>query len=554
MKTKRFFSRQLVVCLLGAVLFIAACDGLVGDDFLDRYPLDTPNPDIYFVDEGSAKAAVTAAYYPWARGSISMIRRDFVTMQDAMSDDGYWRPAIANAIQQARWNITSDHPYMNNYWTAVYRSVNAANYAIHGIPRLLERGLTQEQIDPYIAEARFIRGFSYLYLVTFFGEVPLIDAPLSSFEEFEQPRAPVEQIYTQIVDDFRFATDNLPPQWQSAYTGSATKAAAAAYLAKAYLYMEDYPAAETAARQAIEIAEGSGYRLLEDYASIFEITNEANPEVLFYFSFIDNHPSQGSNDIINRIPRLVPPEFVHVYGVAGRGYHLAQRDLYDAFEEGDPRRAVSMFAPGDPYGVYEGDEPFTYTHTTYDENGGEVQFDRTYVAGDTILYDVSWSETGMNARKGIYNLAHLADVRWAGTDVPMMRMADLYLILAEALAEQGDAEALTWVNHVRARPSVDLPPKSGSNLIELVRHERRVELALEGQRLADLVRWREVKNTFGDGRQVKRHFFSDYLPDEHADRFDSPVLDNYPGDLVLFPIPQDEIDQNENINSNNPGF
>jgi len=141
--------------------------------------------------------------------------------------------------------------------------------------------------------------------------------------------------------------------------------------------------------------------------------------------------------------------------------------------------------------------------------------------------------------------------------MPLMRMADLYLILAEALAEQGDNEALTWVNRVRARPSVDMPPKTtdDGSLVDLVRHERRVELAMEGQRLWDLMRWGTIKETFGDGTKVKKHFFSDYLPaDDLESRFARPQLDNYPGDLVLFPIPQNEIDQNENINTNNPGY
>jgi starch-binding outer membrane protein, SusD/RagB family len=78
---------------------------------------------------------------------------------------------------------------------------------------------------------------------------------------------------------------------------------------------------------------------------------------------------------------------------------------------------------------------------------------------------------------------------------------------------------------------------------------------MEGKRLYDLIRWRKMKDVFGDGTQVKRHFYSDFLEDAHS-RFNSPNLDNYPGDLILFPIPLAEIDQNSEISleDQNPGY
>jgi len=100
-----------------------------------------------------------------------------------------------------------------------------------------------------------------------------------------------------------------------------------------------------------------------------------------------------------------------------------------------------------------------------------------------------------------------------------------------------------------------MPPKTSGDgsLVDIVRHERRVELALEGERLYDLMRWGNLAEVFGNGTKVKRHYYSDYLPSgDTKSRFDAPVKDlsqNY-----LFPIPQSEIDQNSEINSNNPGY
>jgi hypothetical protein len=107
---------------------------------------------------------------------------------------------------------------------------------------------------------------------------------------------------------------------------------------------------------------------------------------------------------------------------------------------------------------------------------------------------------------------------------------------------------------VRARASVNMPPKTTADgdLVDIVRHERRVELAMEGLRIYDLIRWGTISEVFGNGKKVKRNFFSDYLPESSSLKYDTPI-----GNLTLdplFPIPQDEIDQNTEINTNNPGW
>ena len=258
--------------------------------------------------------------------------------------------------------------------------------------------------------------------------------------------------------------------------------------------------------------------------------------------------------MIQRITRNAPPEFIHVYGMAGWGYALPTRDLFDEYEAGDRRREYTLHYPGSVYGTYNGGKTFTYSHRTYNSSGTIVNYSKTYNDGDPIEYDYRWSETGMNVKKLTRNVAHLQDVYSDGMDVPIMRMADLYLILAEALAEQNNAEALVWINKVRARPSVNITPRTTADgtLRDMVRHERRVELAMEGQRIFDLLRWGIIKETFGNGDKVKKHFFSDYLTDQFT-RFAMPDLKNYPGEPLL-PIPQAEIDRNSKINANNPGY
>jgi len=552
MKNKIFFP-TIIFILLGTTLFVSSCNE---EEFLNRYPKDIPNPENFFIDESSARKAVNAAYEPWANSS-RMYTRDLVIMCDAMTDDSYWRPSRTSSIQQEMWDIYPSHGDIEYYWEYPFRSINAANFAIERIPTSTGAAFTPDKQKPFIADARFMRGFAYLFLVTLFGDVPLMDHPLSSMEEFNQPRAPIEDVYTQIISDFEYAKENLPAKWASAYTGAATRAAAAAYLAKTYLYKKDFPKAETAAREAIQIAESDGYYLIDDYLSIWEEDNEGNPELLFYIEFMHDNDEHGQNMTIQRIVRGCPAEFKNIYGAGdGWGYALPQRDLYDAFEPNDPRREYTIQSPLKPFGIYKGPpETFTYKHEFYNAAGVKQTYTKTYHPDDTVDFDYRWSETGMSVRKMITDMQGITNVRWCGQDVPVMRMADLYLYLAEALAEQGDAEALVWVNKVRARKTVNMPPKTAGdgNLVDIVRHERRVELALEGERLFDLIRWGNLGEVFGNGQKVKRHFYSDYLPvNDLKSRFDTPVKDlsqNY-----LFPIPQSEIDQNSEINSNNPGY
>lgn len=474
---------------------------------------------------------------------------------DAMTDDSYWRPSRAASIQQERWDITPTHGSIRQYWQLVFESVNNANFAIAGIPTSSDPAFTEAAQQTYIAQARFIRAFDYMFLTTLFGDVPLITAPLASFEDFHQPRTSVATVYETIIDDFTFAKTHLPDSWPDA-NGAPTKTAASAYLAKAYLYMKDYANAETAAREAIQIAESAGHKLLDDYEAIFKEENEKNDEWLFYISFVHDLDGYGQNTTIQLIARDVPNQIGSVWGAAGWGYSLPQRDLFDEYENGDPRRGYTIFAPGDVFGTYSDPNPFTYTHQKYDEVTGDlIEYEVTYNPGDPVEYDHRWSPTGMNVKKLITNVADLTNVRWSGTDVPLMRMAELYLILAEALAEQGKDEALDWVNVVRARPSVNMPPRTTADgdLVDLVRHERRVELAMEGHRLFDLLRWGTIGEVFATPTSVKRHYYSDVLPGANAEtRFDAPLVE-VPRSL-LFPIPQDEIDQNDNINSNNPGY
>lgn len=540
-----------ILLITSTLLLLGACNE---NEFLDLYPKDSPNPENFFINAKSARMAVNACYDAWTR-SYNMIAREMIIFLDGMTDDSYirqsgWGPDMSN------WNINPTHGEIYNWWVFPFRCINSANFAIDNIPKSTDPGFTAEQQAPYIAEARFFRAYSYLFLTTFWGDVPLFTKAATSFSDYNKPRTPKAEVLAQVIADFTFARGNLP-EIQSSAKGAPTKATAAAFLAKAYLFTKEWANAETAARTAIQIAEGSGYKLVDNYLSLW--SNEANEELLFYWAYVENDRVYGQNFTVWRLCRDLPPTLKTAINGDGWGYSIPQRDLFDEYEPDDPRREFTLYYPGTSYGVYPGPADFPYTHETYDSLGNKVTWNVVYKAGDTVKYDYRWSPTGMNVRKMTKTLKNLSNVQWSGLDNPVMRMAELYLILAEALAEQGDPEALTWVNKVRSRASVNLPDrtvgdgrKGDTNLVSIVRHERRVELAMEGLRLYDLIRWEIIDEVFGNGKKVKVNFFSDYLPESSSLKYRNPV-----GNLSLdpiFPIPQTEIDNNSEINVNNPGF
>ncbi len=555
---KRYTKR---INILALALSLSVALSNCNDSFLDKSPQDQPNPANFFVNETSAQNANSAIYNFWLRDA-RLHGRDLWIILDAMTDDANWRSNRAESIQQEKWDIYPTHIPMVNYWTQVYRSINAANFSIEGIPTSTDASFTEEKRIQYIAEARFMRGFDYLFLATLYGDIPLTLETLNNFDEYDRPKATQSEVYAAVIDDLTFARDNLPASWPASYQGRPTRAAAAAYLAQSYLFMADFANAETAAREAISMAEGDGFMMIDDYESVFREATEDNAETIFKFEFVKNSPDMGTNTTVQINVNPSENEFKNILGDAWM-YSLPQRSLYDEYEDDDPRRGYTIYAPGDFYGFYQSAEK-TFTLRDYNELGQLVSYQRTIKPGDSVFFQYYWSQTGMGTKKMSTDLKDLTNVRWSGKDIPLMRMAELYLFLAEALAEQGKAEALDWINKVRARPSVNLPPRTigdgrigDTDLVSILRHERRVELALECKRLFDVMRWKILEDIF-QGENVKRHFYWMYLNANSDPKASPSVMFDQPALQIpkhyRFPIPQEELDLNSMIDENNPGY
>lgn len=436
------------------LLSLAACSKK-----LDLFPQGQLTEENVFTQASDYILGVDAAYEPltnrW-RGSWdwdfgASISRDWV-VGDLMSDDAVkGGGGLGDQEDMRRMETFAIFPTNNNVlgiWRYNYKGINAANVVLQQDGSKAP-DLDQNMLKRLKGEACFLRAFYYFRLVVNFGSVPLLIPEKDKNDN--SVKASVEEIYAQIEEDLNTAAASLPPSYSGEDYHRATSGAAHALLAKTFLYREQW---QKCIDEIVEVEKG-GYTLLDNYADNFNGAGETGKEAIF----VSRHdagkaPSQGS--ILNAVfaPRGV-----------GWGFNLPTADLADEFENGDPRMGATMFAVGDNW------------------------FNGTPIAADA-------SFTGYVLKKFMGNFNPIDD---GGIDFIYIRYADVLLWKAEAYAQLNNlTDAKTALEDVRARardnsttpgslPEVTTNDKEA--LLEAIRHERRVELAFEGHRYYDLVRW-----------------------------------------------------------------
>jgi hypothetical protein len=356
-------------------------------------------------------------------------------------------------------------------------------------------------------------------LVRVYGDVPKVDKQLSVQEAYTLGRTSTEEIYNFIVEDLKFAEDNLPASYATADKGRVTMGGAKAMLAKVYMTMAGYPLKKGASHyalaeaKALEVINNPLYSLVPDYKSIFDVKNENNAESLFEVQYKKGGPvpiitgSPWSNDFA---PRFSNKEVIPVGDKSG--FNAPTPSMSAAYEKGDPRKAISM-ADG------------------YVSDPGGKQINEKYVRK---YYDVSFSVAPDN------------DNNWIE-----LRLADIYLLYSEALVRQGKQQstALLYLNKIRqrARNSAGAgagalpdyaPFTSDADFLLAIEKERRVELAFENHRWFDLVRTERAKAVMSQEQKEQNGF--------------NPTT--WSDNMLLFPIPLQVIQSNPEKIRQNPGY
>jgi hypothetical protein len=329
----------------------------------------------------------------------------------------------------------------------------------------------------------------------------------------------------------------LPVAYPPSEFGRATKGAAQALLAKVYMQQKDYTAAETVLRQ---IVESGNYKLNADYEANFtEELTTGNKEVIFQVNFLHNGPQEESDFAWYFRINTPGPSNIGIWADQLASEFAIRSYLTENDKDGnyDPRMDVSLFTE--------------YSNTTlYGQTWAWWLNNTTEIITGASFYKFNENEAVANE---LTNRTGYVQWKNGGKDMIIIRYADVLLLYAEALNENGKtSEAHQYVNIVRARSNMnDLEATAGgllnqADFREQIKHERLVELCGEYIRWFDLKRWGEY------GPQIANDFTVPATGDVIAR---DPIFANFRvGQDELFPIPLDELDLNPNLLPQNPGW
>lgn len=430
-----------------------------------------------------------------------------------------------NAIMQ--YDTDPSNPNVLKKWDSLYDGVGRANQVLKTIPKITDDIISKEDKLNIEAEAKFIRAFQHFELKKVFGNIPFVDENVVDFKiaNFNENGQYID-VWPNIEADFLFAYENLKST--STQVGRVNKWAAAAYLAKALLFQKKYADAKKMFDLVIEQGvntQGAKYGLVADFSDNFYYATQNNKESVFELQMtIDASGSNGYLDALLTYPN----------GIAGgtnSWFFRPSQHIVNAFRTSDtglPLLDTFNDINVTPFEGVSDEEPFTPYSGSLDPRldhsvgrRGVPFLDWGMMTG--VAFTAPPGESIQNGgaysgKKHVFSKAQLdagqaIKVNWyfmSALNFIPMRYADVLLMAAECEIEVGSMEvARKYVNLVRERAansklkSLDQATDAANYKIDtwknawsdqeqarkIVRFERKVELALEGHRFFDLVRW-----------------------------------------------------------------
>ena len=495
-----------------------------------------------------------------------------------VSGDNWWLDVLADdahkgstdgdqadllALELYTWDTTN--PYIYNNWRAVFAGINRSNSVIN----LINTSEDPSLFTVEMAQARFLRGHFNFELQKKWVNVPYISDENFAASEFNQPNS--GPIWSQIEADFAYAAANLPTSRGGDYAepGRPIKSTALSYHGKALLHQSKWSEALTSLESAINSGD---YSLASDYFSNWRSDGENGPEMVFAIQFASDG---GQSFQGNRGGTLNMPIGPMTGGLCC-GFYQPTQNLANAFQTDSNGLPLANWASTDianDAGV-ESSEAFT-PHTgnldpridyTIARRGVDFNGFGVFTGKENIRASFTDISGPYMTKKNFYTSgddSNRGTGGWGeqrtGINYHIIRYADVLLMAAEAAAESGNLEkARGYVNQVRSRAKNSPTADSGPNYVidtynsawtdasaarSAVRHERRIELGMEGHRLFDLRRWGNMVETLNtyighEGRTIP----------PFASRVNTVSSKHN-----ALPIPLNAIDSSEGALSQNPG-
>ena len=479
--------------LLSLGLFATGC----GKSFLDESPTDQVTDANFYKTATDAIQATNAIYselgkggqYNYALWGIGDIGSDISYTGGGGGGDGIEQQQLDN------YNIPTTNPLTSRLWGGCYIGIGRANIVLQKVPAM--------QIDPAIqkrsiGEAEFLRAKYYFDLVRAYGDVPLLTTPPTTLAEVNVARSPAASVYVLIEKDLVDAITKLPASYSGDETGRATKWAATALLAKVYLTEGKLSDAATQARSVIT---SSGKALWDNYGDNFKVGTENGKESLFEVQYVSGRNGYTFDGLGFCGNEFFGPRGQGIVPQGGYGFNIPEDDFVAGYEAGDLRRDVTIWKPGD-----------------------------AYPDGRTQPASLPGSPHGYGCKKWFVGKVN-TNIWDSELNIPVLRLAEVYLILAEAVGPT--PEGLEAINKVRRRAFGQPVNTAGAHDLTnsldatafktAVWRERKYELAFENDR------WFDMKRT-GELLQYTRKGVHPYN--------------------IVLPIPQSERDVNPGLTQN----
>lgn len=544
---------------------------------LDRYPEGELSSGTFFQTEDHAKQAMMGVYNIMTNDHVFGRQFGFDCLGGVAS--GYDAPSYPNI---GRGTYTTSESAVSSKYSNLYEGISRANIVLQNIENCkMDATLTAQ----YKGEARFMRALYYFELLNYFGGVAIYDETTvvaSDFMNMTKARSSADEVRKFIIDDLDAAISSLPASWSSDNNGRATSGAAQALKGKVLLYNKQYSEAASCFEKVVS---SNVYELYPDYAGLFEPGGDASSEMIFAVQniggvgqdfgmpttfYLGSRSSFGScwnnvmaaTDFVDSyewkdgrpfdwdeiIPGFnesddVKKETFYATLTSDRKsvetYPAAYQTLLDMYDQRDPRMMASIILP---YTWYEGwvsnarkDCEYVVTATSgqTNETNGFIRVNGNY---EMYLWRKFVAKYDMDG--GINNRADTP------INFPIIRYADVLLMLAECYNElDRQDDAVSLINEVRARvgmPGLNSGPaylqaNSKDEVFERIRHERAVELAAEGHSFNDMKRWKLLETLDGPVKGFTgRSYYNRVVRSRD----------------YLWPIPQDEMDRNPNMEQN----
>lgn len=470
------------IIILLALVLMASCTNLEPEMYSD---MTTSNA---YSTESDINAALVGCYADLAPfpGDGWMYYNGYLVMTTDYTTDMGFSTAAGDPTKLSNFTYDANNRYFQYNWRYMFEVISNTNLLID---RVAGVEIDETKKNQIIAQARFLRALAYRDATDSWGPVPLITEVISPTETYDMALSPVSEVDKVIIEDCKYAIDNLPKSW-SLNDGltRATKGAAAMLLGNVYMRAHDYANAKTYIDMVLQLRTEGVYKLNPDFKNIWSESNKHDAGMIFC---IMHESGQNGGEITNHFGPADHPEVQNRWQ-----YYAVSLYFWRKYNDADPRKQFFYY---NYEGLSNRDE------TT--ENGFFYMMPepgQTVPPSDTV-------KLLKNVATMKYSYEMVDPAYYDGRTIPVFRLAEAILSKAEIENElNGPTAALPYLNEIRQRAGAPLygdsgfpVPASKAEMADKILDERGFEFVFEYKRRPDLLRfgkYEEVCNTYLQSR------------------------------------------------------